>query len=143
MLAYYCPIGSHISGYELAEPILDYARRRRYQHRSGMATTVDFVCQAVTQRLREPNASVDVINASGIVGHHLKAETIWPLLAEIKRVLKPGGVAMLDVGPTLRGRVLRRIMAAAGFAFLGHYRCWFGDLTGEMVFRRRSLDAES
>jgi SAM-dependent methyltransferase len=137
VLAYYCPIGSHITGYELAEPILAYARRRRYQHRSGAAMSVDFVCQGVTQQFREPDASVDVINASGIVGHHLKPETMRPLLAEIERVLKPAGVAMLDVGPTLRGPALRRIMAEAGFAFLGHYRSWFGDLTGEMVFRRR------
>jgi SAM-dependent methyltransferase len=100
---------------------------------------VDFVCQGVTQPFPEPNGSVDVINASGIVGHHLKPETMRPLLAEIERVLKPEGLAMLDVGPTMRGGVLRRIMAEAGFAFLGHYRCWFGDLTGEMVFRRPSM----
>lgn len=140
VLAYYCPPGSHITGYELAEPILAYARRRRYQHRSGAAMSVDFVCQGVTQPFPEPDASVDVINASGIIGHHLKPETMRPLLAEIERMLKPDAVAMLDVGPTMRGRALRRIMTEAGFAFLGRYRCWFGDFTGEMVFRRPKMD---
>jgi hypothetical protein len=86
--------------------------------------------------LPEPDASVDLINASGVVGHHLKPETIPPLIAQIQRVLVPAGVALLDVGPTMPGHALRHIMAEANFAFLGHYRSWFGDWTGELAFRR-------
>lgn len=138
VLAFYCPAGSRITGYEMAEPILTHARRRRYTHRCGKPASVDFLCQEITHPFPEADASVDLINASGIVGHHLKPETVGPLLDEIKRVLKSDGVAMLDVGPTMRGGALRRIMTDAGFAFLGHYRCWFGDRTGQMVFRRGS-----
>jgi SAM-dependent methyltransferase len=136
VLAFYCPSGSRITGYEIAEPMLVFARRREFRHRGRSMANVDFVCQGVTEALPEPDASVDLINASGVVGHHLKPATIAPLIAEIKRVLAPAGVAMLDVGPTMPARALRVIMANANFACLGHYRSWLGDLTGEMVFRR-------
>jgi SAM-dependent methyltransferase len=136
VLAHYCPPGSRIAGYEIAEPMLAFASRRDYQRRDGAKADVDFVCRGVTESLQEPNAGVDVINASGVVGHHLEPGTIPPLIAEMRRVLTPGGVAMLDIGPTMPGRALRHLMAEANFTYEGHHRSWFGDLTGEMVFRR-------
>jgi ubiquinone/menaquinone biosynthesis C-methylase UbiE len=138
VLAFYCPAGSHITGYEIAEPMLAVARGRQYRHHSGAPVAVEFVCQGLTEALREADASVDLINASGVIGHHLKPETFPPLLAELARVLQPDGVAMLDVGPTMPPRDLQRLMADAGFALLGRYRSWFGDPTGEMVFRRQA-----
>jgi len=142
VLAYYCPADSHITGFEIAEPMLEIAAKREYRHRDGRMTHVDFVCQGVTQTLLQPdgepvpNASVDLVNASGVVGHHLTPETFLLLLAELQRVLTPAGVAMLDVGPKIRAGRLRTIMEAANFTCLGRYRSWFGDPTGEMVFRR-------
>jgi SAM-dependent methyltransferase len=136
VLAHYCPQGSRITGYEIAEPMLAFASRRDYRQRDGTKADVDFLCRGVTEVLREPDASVDVVNASGVVGHHLEPGTISPLIAEMRRVLTPPGVAMLDIGPTMPGRDLRRLMAEANFAYEGHHRSWFGDLTGEMVFRR-------
>jgi SAM-dependent methyltransferase len=136
VLAFYCPAGSHITGYEFAEPMLAFARRRDYRHLSGAAVNVDFICQSLTEKLPEADASVDLVNASGVIGHHLRPATIGPLIAELVRVLKMEGVAMLDVGPTMPREALERIMKDAGFACLGHYRSWFGDRTGEMVFRR-------
>src|SRR5262245_51469432 len=35
VLAFYCPVGSNITGYELVLPLLEMARRRAYQNRSG------------------------------------------------------------------------------------------------------------
>src|SRR5438067_12328237 len=35
VLAFYCPAGSQITGYEIAAPLVEYARRRRYPHRRG------------------------------------------------------------------------------------------------------------
>lgn len=142
VLAWYAPTGSHVTGYELAEPLLDIARRRAYRHCKGLEAHVDFVCQGVTETLRQgdgspvPHATVDVVNASGVVGHHLNQTTIAPLITELGRVLSLGGVAMLDVGPTLSGTELRHLMEAAHFTFLGHYRCGWWDPTGELVFRR-------
>ena len=47
--------------------------------------------------------SVDLANASGVVGHHLDRETVRPLVGELLRVVAMGGFALLDVGPTLPG----------------------------------------
>jgi SAM-dependent methyltransferase len=140
VLAWYAPGGSHITGYELAEPILAFARRRTYRQRHGHRVRVDFVCQGVTETWRQPDgsavpaASVDVVNASGIVGHHLNVTTLPPLIDELRRVSVPDGIAMLDVGPSLPGPELRRLMEAAGFSYQGHYRSGWWDPTGEMVF---------
>jgi SAM-dependent methyltransferase len=142
VLAFYCPAGSHVTGYELAEPILSIARQRHYRCRGGGPAHVDFVCQGVTETLHTADGvpiapqSVDLVNASGVVGHHLDALTIRPLVAELQRVLTCDGVAMLDVGPTLAAREMHAVFGETGFAFSGHYRSWFGDATGEMVFRR-------
>ncbi len=141
-LAFYCPLGSRIIGYELAQPLVDIARRRNYRHRSGSTLDVSFCCQGVTETLRQvggqpfPDETIDLVNASGVVGHHLNAESIQPLIRELRRILVPGGVAMLDVGPTLNARTLAELMTADGFEKLGHYRSWPFDPTGEVVFRK-------
>ena len=134
VLAHYLPEGSHFTGYEIAEPMLTFARRRDYRHRSGSPACVDFVCHGVTDEFQAESAHVDLVNASGVVGHHLRPDTIAPLVAELTRVLVAGGVAMLDAGPTLPAADLRQIMEGAGFQFQGHHRSWFGDPTGELVF---------
>jgi SAM-dependent methyltransferase len=142
VLAWYAPAGSIITGYELADHLLLFARRRNYRNRQGGAVEVDFVSQAVNETLRLPDGraiphrTIDVVNASGVVGHHLNPETIAPLITELRRVLVPGGVAMLDVGPALSGNKLRGLMIEAGFMYLGHYRSGWWDPTGEMVFQQ-------
>jgi SAM-dependent methyltransferase len=148
VLAFYAPAGSHITGYEAAAPLLEFASRRRYRQRGGGTARVDFVAQGITETLRQPAAnepvsetSVDVVNSSGVVGFHLSAETVTPLVDELVRVLKPGGVALLDVGPTLPSRMLRRIMADAGFDCLARRRSWLGDPTGELVFKKTTARA--
>jgi SAM-dependent methyltransferase len=143
VLAFYCPAGSSITGYEFAEPLVAVARKRDYCRRDDQPAQVGFVCQSVTETLRQadgrplPDASVDLVNASGIVGHHLNAASAGPLVGELRRVLRPEGVAMLDPGPTLVAPELRALMERAGFTLLGHYYSWFGDACGAMVFRRK------
>lgn len=142
VLAWFCPVGSRLTGYEIAGPLLACARRRTYRHQSGRRVTVDFVCQGVTEVLRDVegvpllDGSVDLVNASGVVGHHLNRTTVRPLVSELSRVFCSEGVALLDVGPTLSAAALRGTMENAGYAYLGHFRSWFGDATGAMVFRR-------
>jgi SAM-dependent methyltransferase len=135
VLAFYCPLGSEITGYELAAPLIEVARQRAYRHRSGSPVAVDFLCQGVTEPLRQPGASVDVASSSGVVGHHLNPETARPLVEELRRVLRPGGVACLDVGPTLGDAVLSEMMARHGFHRLGYRRSCVLDRTGQVVFR--------
>ena len=141
VLAFYCPEGSHIVGYELVPALLTVARSRTYCQRGGHPALVAFVCQGVTEPLRQPDGtlvperSLDLVNASGVVGHHLDTTTVGPLVAELQRVLITGGLAMLDVGPTLPAAELTRIMTEAGFTRLGHWRSWWLDPTGQVVFR--------
>jgi SAM-dependent methyltransferase len=141
VLACCCPLGSRLIGYELARPLAEIARRRRYLHRSGGPADVTFCSQGVTEPLREPDGglvpadSVDVVNASGIVGHHLTTVTVRPLVAELRRVLVPGGLALLDVGPTLREGTLTALLRAAGLERLGRWRSWPFDPTGQVGFR--------
>jgi SAM-dependent methyltransferase len=144
VLAFYAPLGSQVLGFEIAEPLLAIARARSYLHRSGQAGHVEFSCQAVTEILREsdgtpvPDGTIDVANASGVVGQHLDEHTVGPLVKELDRVLKEDGIAMLDVGPSLSESQLTGIMEAAAFQKLGHWRsCWL-DPTGEVVYRRQS-----
>src|SRR4051794_40240802 len=87
VLAFYCPPGSRIIGYELVPVLLDIARRRPYVHRNGCVAGVEFVCQGVTEPLRRadgtlvPDGGLDLVNASGVVGHHLNSDTVRPLIA--------------------------------------------------------------
>jgi SAM-dependent methyltransferase len=142
VLAFYCPAGSRLTGYEIAPALLEVARRRTYQHRSGAAAHVDFCCQGVTESLRGDHGallaeqSIDLVNASGIVGHHLTAQKIGPLVEELHRVVRVGGVAMLDVGPTLSDAQLTNILSASGFRRVARYRSWAFDPTGQVVFER-------
>jgi len=141
VLAYYCPAGSQITGYELAPALVEVARSRDYQHRSGVGAEISFECQPVTTTLleqRKPVASqsVDLASASGVVGHHLTAATLGPLGEELRRVVRPGGIVLLDVGPTLGARELTRLMTAAGFLRIARTRSWLFDPTGQVVFRR-------
>jgi SAM-dependent methyltransferase len=140
VLAFYCPAGSHLTGYEFATPLVEVARRRSYPQRDTQPARVDFCCQGVTKPLREANgslvadASVDVVNASGVVGHHLNRSSLLPLIGELKRVLRSGAAALLDVGPTLSDGALSAIMLAHGFRRVGYRRSCFLDRTGQVIF---------
>src|SRR5262249_33938986 len=82
VLVFYCPAGSHVTGYELAAPLVEVARRRSYLHRCSRPALVDFCCQGVTETLLEPDGgtvvaySVDVVNASGVGGTTLNFRTV-------------------------------------------------------------------
>src|SRR5262249_23924177 len=139
---FYCPDGSAITGYELAPSLIEKARRRSYVHESGQRAAVTFACQGVAETLRDctgvpvPDGSLGLINASGVVGHHLNANPLAVLAAEVHRVLRPLGVAMLDVGPALGDGELTPVMTSLGFRRLGRYRSWLLDPTGQVVFQK-------
>lgn len=141
VLAYYCPAGSRITGFELAAPLIEVGRRRSYCRRSGEPVDVSFVCQGMTETFQEddhqpvPPTSVDLVSASGVVGHHLNSNMVVPVAQEIRRVLRPGGTALLDVGPTMKERSLTRLMEPLGFRRLGRRRSWLFDPTGQVVFQ--------
>lgn len=143
VLACYLHPESRIIGYELAQPLVNVARSRRYLHRSGRPMRVDFVCQGITSRLRGPDGSdladrsIDLANASGVVGHHLCESTVKDLAVELRRVLVPGGLAMLDPGPALPRPTLRRVLRPFGFEAIRFRRSSTFDPYGQLVFRFR------
>jgi SAM-dependent methyltransferase len=143
VLAWYAPPGSHLSGHERSDALVNLARLGQYEHRtSGHPGRVDFVCQDLTEPLREKDGgkvagqSVDVVNSSGVLGHHFNIKTIDPVVRELCRVLRPGGIAMLDIGPTLPERDLTTSLTTMDFRKLGHWRSWRFDPTGQVVYRR-------
>jgi len=144
VLAQVCPEGSTILGYEYAAPLVAHARRRHYLHASGRPARVTFVCQGVAESLRWPgggnveDGAFELVNASGIIGHHFRLGTIRPVLHELKRAVAPGGFALLDDGPTLPASVLERLMRAVGFLPLGRYRSWLLASVGQTLFVKLS-----
>ena len=145
VLAFYAPLGSRITGYELARPLAAIARRRTYRHRSGRPVHVDICCQGITEPLRDcfdrrlASGSVDLANASGVVGHHLSDQAAAQLLAELRRVLVPGGLAMLDIGRRLSAERLTNLAAPFGFERLRFRRSSPLDRTGQVTFRRGGI----
>lgn len=142
VLAFFCPAGSKIAGYELVQPLLEIARRRTYLRRDGRPADVTFVCQPVTAELHASDGncladgSVALANASGIVGHHLNAESVLPLVSELRRVMAPDGIALLDAGPELPADVLTSILAGHGFAYIDKKKSWLLDPTAQLIFRK-------
>lgn len=142
VVASVCPPRSRILGYELAAPLARIAGRHRFPGPDGVPQEVRFVAQGVTGTLCDPGGqplaagSVDLANASGVVGHHLTGRTVAPLVDELARILAPAGLALLDVGPTLGAEALARAMARGGFVPEGRFRSWVLDPTGQVLFRR-------
>jgi SAM-dependent methyltransferase len=142
VVARVCPAGSRILGYELAAPLARIAGQRAYPGPDGANAHVAFIAQGVTETLKDErgaplaDGSVDLANASGVVGHHLTPATVGPLVAELARVLAPEGLALLDVGPTLGADALARAMAEKKFRPVGRYRSWLFDPTGQVLFER-------
>jgi SAM-dependent methyltransferase len=142
VLAGLLPAGSRVLGIEFAAPLVEVARGRRYRDRTGRPADVRFAVGSVVETFRdetgEPVAdgSVGLVNASGIVGHHLDPPDAERLAEETRRVLRPGGLAALDVGPRLSAAGLTRLMADLGFRRLRRTRSNPFDRTGQVVFRK-------
>lgn len=147
VLAFWCPAGSRVIGYELSAPLAAVASRRRYRHRTGATVDTAIIVQGVGGELRDADGrplaagSVDLVHSSGLVGHHLTRSTVGPLVQELARVVSRGGHAFLDVGPTLGDGELTACMREAGFQRLCRKRSFRFDPTGEVVFVHGAAEA--
>jgi SAM-dependent methyltransferase len=142
VLAWCCPRGSDFLGYDLAPAALRHAAGRRYRHASGGLAKVRFRRQSIDQRWRDvdgspiEDASVTLVNASGIFGHHVDHRCMARIAAEIARVLSPGGWALLDLGPTIdRRRLTEMLYGLALFPAAYQRSCWL-DPFGQLAFRK-------
>ena len=143
VLAWCCPPGSRLLGIDLSEAALSAARQRCYRHSSGQSAAVQFRHQAIDQpwvdaqdRLVADN-SITLVNASGIMGHHLDQTSVQRVVREIDRVLAPGGWAVLGFGPRRSARALEQTLREAGFIRAGQARSWWLDPCGQLAFQRQ------
>jgi len=143
VIAWYCPDGSQVLGYDLSDSALSMARGRAFYHASGKKCKVSFRPQSIDESWCDlegkvlGDQSITLVNASGIIGHHLSYNKVCAVAREIRRVLVPGGWAFLDVGPRIRRVELKEIMQAAGFRHNCHARsCWL-DPYGQSAFQSK------
>lgn len=139
-LARVLPPGSRIIGTEFAEPLVDVARARHTS--DGNGGFVSFRVGSITETFRDEHGqsiadgAVDLVNASGIVGHHLNRPDAERVAEETARVLRMGGIAALDVGPKMTAKDLTAVMTDLGFVRLRRTRSNPFDRTGQVVFRK-------
>jgi SAM-dependent methyltransferase len=137
VLAFYCPIGSQIVGYDVVPGFVERARRRRYHDRMGRPAEVEFVCLRAGEPFDRADGSVDLVNSCGVLGHHFDRETVRPILDQISRILAIGGIALLDDGPRLPSDVFIALMTEYRFESLGRLRASIFAASGQVVFRKR------
>jgi SAM-dependent methyltransferase len=129
VLACYCAPGSQVLGLEWCPEFVREARRRAYRNISGGPAQVRFRCQSVLETFRDADdapledESVDFVNAGGAVGCHFDAPATARLARECRRVVRPGGWALIDAGADgTSPRVLEAIFAEQGFEVRGRAR---------------------
>lgn len=143
VLADALPPGSMIIGIEFASPLVEIARSQAEASSSASRQKLTFVVGSVTETYcheeGQPigDASVDVVNASGIIGHHLDPPDAERAVDEITRVLKSKGLAALDVGPRFPVKALAELMTSSGYSQIRRTRSNLFDRTGQIVFRKR------
>lgn len=144
VLAHYLPPGSEILGLEFSESFLGVARRKKYLNHNGEDVRVRFNAQSVLEVFCDSDGnfvrdqSIDLVNSCGAVGAHFDEEKTLTLAIEVARVIKPGGLAMIDSGqPGTNQNQLIRIFESKGFEFIHAARSCIFDRYTQVCFRKR------
>ena len=148
VLAYYLEPGSEVLGVDSEQRFVAAARERRYRNRLGAEAAVTFACQSVLEPLRDAcgervaPASVEVVNSSGAVGCHFDPPAAALLADEVGRVVRPGGLALIDCGPDgTRPGALVAIFEGRGFDAVSKARSCALDRYWQVCFRKREAAA--
>jgi SAM-dependent methyltransferase len=122
VLAFHLPPGTRILGFDYSSRFVALARSRAYLDRDGREADVRFRAQSVLETLRGisgaplPDESVDLVNSSGAVGCHFDPASTAALANEVARVVRPGGLALVDSGWSgTSSRDVRALFQARGF----------------------------
>lgn len=145
VLAAYLPRGSKILGLEFNPEFVRTASRRRYPGADGRPVDVKFRAQSVLETFRDasdrriPDGSIDLVNSCGAVGSHFDSDATRRLVAEISRVLRPGGLATIDSGlPGTSPWALTAIFRDRGFEVVSRARSCFVDPCVQVCFRKKA-----
>lgn len=143
VLASFLAPGSRILGLEFNPRFVELARFRHYSTVDGKPARVRFRAQSVLETFRDTagdvidSASIDLVNSCGAVAHHFDPQTTAKLALEVARVLKHGGIAMIDCGRAGTDREsLVRIFGKLGFEVLHEARSCFLDRASQVCFRK-------
>jgi SAM-dependent methyltransferase len=144
VLAASLPQGSRILGLESHAHFIEVARARTYRTSSGDPARVVFRVQSVLETFCDgetgtpiPDHSVDLVNSSGAVGCHFDREAATLLSNEVARVLRDGGLALIDSGPGgTRASELQAIFSKHGFEAIHSARSCAFDRYTQICFRR-------
>jgi SAM-dependent methyltransferase len=144
VLAHYCAPGSRILGYEFNQRFVDHARQREYLDRDNRIASVEFLRQNVLEPFldqhgdRIADGSVDLINACGAVGCHFDFAATQTLARECRRVLRSGGLSLIDSG---RGGTeadeLVRAFQAEGFTEVNRTKSCLVDVGEQLCLQKR------
>ncbi len=144
VLAHHLPEGSKILGIEFNPEFVKSAQKKIYRHRTGKPVEVSFRAQSVLEAFRDAggallkDSSIDLINSCGAVGSHFDPSMTRVLAHELARVMKPGGLALIDSGlPGTNKKQLVEIFEAEGFDTLGSAKSSIFDLFTQVCFSKR------
>lgn len=145
VLAHYVAPGSRLLGLEFNPRFVEIARGRRLTHADGSPAQAEFRAQSILETFRDaagaavPAASIDLVNCCGALGNHFRADRTRVVAAEVDRVLRPGGLALLDAGPDgTRPDELREIFAGLGYRVLRESRSCAVDRFRQLALRKPS-----
>jgi len=148
ILSWYGSPAWHIIGIDFSEDLIRRAKHLSeiggFRTASGGRPKVEFVVGSVVEPLHDASGvrikdnSVDYVNSSGIVGHHLDKDNFVRLATELQRIIKPQCWAVLDSGPHLKRDVIQPIMEQHGFSLRAKVRGVPLDPRPQLIFQKTS-----
>jgi len=129
LLQYYQRAGVPVLGIEPARNVAKVAIDER-----GIPTLVEFFGRELGEKLRAEGRTADVIHAHNVMAH---VADLNGLVAGIGRLLKPDGVAVIEVP------YVKELLDRCEFDTIYHeHLCYFSLTAAERLFRRHGLQVQ-
>ncbi|MBN8554190.1 MAG: class I SAM-dependent methyltransferase [Deltaproteobacteria bacterium] len=148
IISFYSRPDWRIIGYDFAKPLVDRANKLSaegaFKNFKGEIIRPEFVQQSITAPLRFsnrhiiPRNSVDFVNSSGVVGHHLDKGGLEVFAKSLWYVLKEDGYAAIDSGPVNKPEDIIMAMESAGFRYIESMNSYFIDFRPKLIFQKIS-----